>query len=75
MEQRDDIEQLIEHTLEVWQPRTSLSLTREDARQIVENVTGFFRLLLAWDAEAQRKATMTTPTEATGDDRAVGDTA
>jgi hypothetical protein len=36
-------------TLTAWQPRASRELTREDARQIVENVTGFFQTLLKWD--------------------------
>jgi len=33
---------LIRRTREVWQPRLGRSLSREDARQIVENMTGFF---------------------------------
>ena len=75
MEQRDGIEQLIEPTLGVWQPRTALQLTREDARQLVENVTGFFRLLRAWDAEVHGKAAATALNKAPGDDQAVGDLA
>lgn len=42
-------------TLAVWQPRTRRRLTDEDARQITENVVGFFQRLLAWDA-AERSA-------------------
>jgi len=42
--------QLIDRTLEFWQARFSQTLTREDARDIIENVTGFFRVLLKWDA-------------------------
>ena len=42
--------QLIDRTLEFWQARSSQTLTREDARDIIENVTGFFRVLLKWDA-------------------------
>ncbi len=38
-------------TLEVWQPRTSRTLTEEDARQIEENVSGFFCLLMRWSEE------------------------
>ncbi len=41
------------HTLAVWQPRTSRVLTPEDARQIVENMVGFFRTLREW-AEAEK---------------------
>ncbi len=39
-----------ERTLEIWQPRTGRVLTHEDARQIVENITGFFEILLEWDS-------------------------
>ena len=40
---------LLDHTLAVFQPRTSRKLSREDAREIVENLTGFFRVLKDWD--------------------------
>jgi hypothetical protein len=43
-------EQLIDRTLEVWQPHTSRVLTREDARQIIENIVGFFSALRDWHA-------------------------
>ena len=39
---------LIERTRQVWQPRLGRDLNREDARQIAENVTGFFTLLAEW---------------------------
>jgi hypothetical protein len=39
---------LIDRTLEVWKPRLGRSLSREDARQIAENVTGFFAILAEW---------------------------
>lgn len=42
-------------TVDAWQPRTSRRLTREDARQIVENVTGFMQILMEWEA-AERSA-------------------
>ena len=41
-------ENLIDRTLELWQPRLRRELSREDARQILENVTGFFSLLSQW---------------------------
>ena len=40
----------LERTLQVWQPRASKALTYEDARQIFENVTGFFKILKEWEA-------------------------
>jgi hypothetical protein len=42
--------QLIARTRETWQARAGRSLSEEDAREIAENATGFFRLLLEWEA-------------------------
>jgi hypothetical protein len=41
---------LLDDTLVLWQHRTTRSLSHEDARQIAENVSGFFQTLLAWQA-------------------------
>jgi hypothetical protein len=40
--------ELIGRTREVWRRRLGRDLSREDARQIVENVTGFFSVLAEW---------------------------
>ena len=40
--------ELIGRTRHVWQPRLGRDLSREDARQIAENVTGFFSVLAEW---------------------------
>ncbi len=47
---------LIDRTRQVWQPRTRHELSCEDARQIAENVTGFFALLAEWS-----RAEMSSP--------------
>jgi hypothetical protein len=39
---------LIDRTRQVWQPRIRRNLTNDDARQISENVTGFFAILAEW---------------------------
>jgi hypothetical protein len=39
---------LISFTIEVWQDRSSEKLTGEDARQIINNVHGFFSILSDW---------------------------
>jgi hypothetical protein len=52
---------LIDRTRQVWQPRLGRDLSREDARQIAENVTGFFALLAEWS-----KAEMPSPANDTG---------
>lgn len=49
--------QLIDQTLEFWQARSPKTLTREDAREIIENVTGFFQLLQEWQLVDQLSAT------------------
>ena len=41
-------DELIGRTREVWQPRLGRDLSREDARQIAANVTGFFSVLAEW---------------------------
>ena len=45
--------EFLDKTVAFWQPRTSRKLTREDARQMIENVTGFFKVLAEWDAKAR----------------------
>ena len=44
---------LIGRTHKVWQPRIRRKLTDEDARQIAENVTGFFSILAEWSRAAK----------------------
>ena len=39
---------LIDRTIEIWQPRLSTPLSNENARQIAENITGFFSILAQW---------------------------
>ncbi len=39
---------LVDGTIALWKPRLRRDLSREDARQIVENVTGFFNVLAEW---------------------------
>lgn len=57
---RDDSEpeakdQFLDQTLQVWQPRAARELTHEDARQIIANFTGFFRVLAEWKAAELRE--------------------
>jgi hypothetical protein len=42
-------------TRDFWQPRTSRHLTEEDAREMAENMSGFFRLLAEWDRAVHRE--------------------
>jgi hypothetical protein len=46
---------LIDRTIGLWRPRSQRDLSCEDARQIIENVTGFFSTLHEWSrAEISR---------------------
>jgi hypothetical protein len=40
----------LEARRQFWEARIGRQLTLEDAREIVENLHGFFRLLAQWDA-------------------------
>jgi hypothetical protein len=51
----------IDRTRQVWQSRLGRDLSGEDARQIAENVTGFFALLAEWS-----RAEMPTPANDNG---------
>jgi hypothetical protein len=49
-------EDFLEETIRVWQPYAKEPLSREDAREILANVSGFFRVLRAWSEEDRRAA-------------------
>ena len=52
---------VIDRTRQVWTSRLGRNLSREYARQIAENVTGFFSVLLEWSrAEMPDPANDTT---------------
>ena len=51
----NDAGKQIARSRQVWQPRIGRDLTDEDARQIIHNVTGFFRVLAEW-SRAERLA-------------------
>lgn len=46
-------EEFLDQTIEVWQPYSKRALTREDAREITANVTGFFQVLMQWKREEE----------------------
>ncbi len=49
--QREMESRFRERALEVWQTRSRRNLTCEDLREIAENATGFFRILLGWETK------------------------
>ena len=48
--------EFMDYTIQVWQPDSKEPLTYQDAEEITDNVVGFYKLLLKWDAEARAKA-------------------
>ena len=44
----NDAGKQIARTRQIWQPRLGRDLSRENARQITLNVTGFFDILAEW---------------------------
>jgi hypothetical protein len=61
-------ENLIDRTRQIWGPRLGRHLSNEDARQIAENVTGFFALLAEWS-----RADLASPANNMGKPLASGD--
>jgi hypothetical protein len=51
---------LAERTCRLWKRRLGRDLSREEARQFAENVSGFFALLAEW-SRAERLAAAPTP--------------
>ena len=53
--------ELVDRTIELWAPRVGRELTRDDAQQIIQNVSGFFSILSEWNrADRARSVTATT---------------
>ncbi len=48
-------EKFLKETREFWENRTGQPLTDEDAREIIANVTGFFKVIAKWDSKAKEK--------------------
>jgi hypothetical protein len=44
----NDAGKQIARTRQIWQPRLGRDIADEDARQIINNVTGFFGVLAEW---------------------------
>jgi hypothetical protein len=49
-------QELNDHTLAVWQSRTTQRLTNEDAREITQNITGFFAILAEWSRTERHRS-------------------
>lgn len=46
----------LDEAIKYWEPRYGRKLTHEDAREIVMNLTGFFKILMEWDRRERAKA-------------------
>ena len=47
------LEELLERTIAVWAQRYGRALSRDEAGQILDNLTAFFQLLIDWEAADQ----------------------
>jgi hypothetical protein len=45
----------VKTTTHTWKAHTLRDLTGEEARQAIENITGFFRTLEQWDSNGRRE--------------------
>jgi len=48
-------QEFLEKTIRVWQPHSAALLSLENAREITENMTGLFSLLLEWERKYAKK--------------------
>ena len=48
-------EKFLDETIEFWEPRYGKKLSRQDAQEIAENLTGFFRTVLEWERKEKDK--------------------
>jgi hypothetical protein len=51
----EEREQFLDETRAFWQPLSPRPIAREDARQMVANVAGFFGILAEWDRKAREQ--------------------
>jgi hypothetical protein len=56
----------IDQTNAIWQRRTERKLTREDGREIIENITGFFTVLQEWERKEKTTGYAKTALSAPG---------
>ena len=66
-------DELIGRTREVWQPRLGRDLSRDEAKQIAANVTGFFAVLAEWSRADMPDPANDNGDAATSDDEGVRD--
>ena len=45
----------IEKTIAFWNKKVGVKFSREDAREMIVNVSGFFRILAAWDGKTPKR--------------------
>ncbi len=63
---KNEASDIIEQTLNFWGKRTGREFTREEGREMVSNVSGFFQILAEWDRNARMEACPKTSEEVNG---------
>ena len=51
----------LQETIRVWQPHAAVALSPEDAREIIENMTGFLTILAEWQENTDDTANPVPP--------------
>ena len=46
----------VEEAIAFWEPLAGRSVGREEAREIIDNMTTYFKILIEWDAADRRAA-------------------
>ena len=64
--------EIIEQTILAFKRRTGRAISEEDARQAVENVSGFFRMLQQWDEADVGKGGVEVLDSSSTDNRGAG---
>jgi hypothetical protein len=65
---KDQSPDIIDDTARFWSQRAGKVISREEARQAVENVHGFFQVLLEWERAEQIAAQSCAKIERTAKD-------
>lgn len=54
-------DELIDYTIKFWSPRYGREITREEAREMIANITAYAELLLKWSREENEAAKEARP--------------
>lgn len=68
LRQRSVDDGVLEKVIDLFEKRAHRTLSKEDARQIVENLSGFFQVLAEWDRAERSRQVEPSDTRKEADD-------